>query len=91
MELQHYLSTLRDRWIFALIVAALALFGITRFTTLQGPQCQAASRLVIQTGSATPATEHNLGANFASQQIITAAHGATTPLVLDPVIQGRSR
>lgn len=86
MELQHYLTILRDRWISALVTALLVLGAVVAFTLLQTPEYQATNRVFVQTQAGNSVADLNSGANFASQQITSYADVATTPLVLDPVI-----
>lgn len=87
MELQHYLSILRDRWVSALIAGALVFIAIAGFTLLQTPEYQATNRVFVQTQSGSSVADLSSGVNFASQQITSYADVATTPLVLDPVIE----
>lgn len=87
MELQHYLTILRDRWIPALVTAFLVMGAVAAFTLLQTPQYQATNRVFVQTQAGSTVADLNSGVNFASQQITSYADVATTPLVLDPVIE----
>lgn len=86
VELQNYLSMLRDRWISALFTAVLVFGAVAAFTFLQAPEYQATNRVFVQTQSGSNVADLNSGVNFASQQITSYADVATTPLVLDPVI-----
>lgn len=86
MELQHYLTILRDRWISALVTAFLVLVAVMAFTLLQTPEYQATNRVFVQTQAGSSVADLSSGVNFASQQITSYADVATTPLVLDPVI-----
>ena len=87
MELQQYLTMLRDRWVLALITALLVLAAVAGFTFLQTPQYQATNRVFVQTQAGSSVADLNSGVNFASQQITSYADVATSPLVLDPVIE----
>lgn len=87
VELQNYLSILRDRWIPALIAALLVLGAVVGFTLLQTPTYQAKNRMFVQTQAGGSVTELNSGVIFAQQQITSYADLATTPLVLEPVIE----
>ncbi|MFQ6484502.1 polysaccharide biosynthesis tyrosine autokinase [Brachybacterium epidermidis] len=87
VELQNYLSILRDRWIPALIAALLVLGAVVGFTLLQTPTYQAKNRMFVQTQAGGSVTELNSGVTFARQQITSYADLATTPLVLEPVIE----
>ncbi|MGP5709256.1 polysaccharide biosynthesis tyrosine autokinase [Brachybacterium alimentarium] len=84
--MQNYLSILRDRWISALITAVLVFGAVAGFTFLQTPEYEATNRVFVQTQTGSNMTDLNSGVNFASQQITSYADVATTPLVLDPVI-----
>lgn len=86
MELQHYLTILRDRWISALVTAFLVLGAVVALTLLQTPEYQATNRVFVQTQAGSSVADLSSGVNFASQQITSYADVATTPLVLDPVI-----
>lgn len=87
MELQHYLKILQDRWGLALITAMLMLAAVAGFTFLQTPQYQATNRVFVQTQTGSSVADLNSGVSFASQQIISYADVARSPLVLDPVIE----
>lgn len=86
MELQQYLTILRDRLISALVTAVLVFGAVAGFTFLQTPEYQATNRVFVQTQSGSSVADLNSGASFASQQITSYADVATTPLVLNPVI-----
>ena len=87
VELQNYLSILRDRWIPALIAALLVLGAVAGFTLLQTPTYQATNRMFVQTQASGSVIELNSGVTFAQQQITSYADLATSPLVLEPVIE----
>lgn len=87
MELQHYLTILRDRWISAVVAAAVVLGAVIAFTALQTPEYQSTNRVFVQTQAGSSVADLSSGVNFASQQITSYADVATTPLVLDPVIK----
>jgi capsular exopolysaccharide synthesis family protein len=87
VELQHYLTILRDRWISALVAAVVVLGAVVGFTFLQTPEYQATNRVFVQTQAGSSVADLSSGVNFASQQITSYADVATTPLVLDPVIE----
>lgn len=87
MELQHYLSILRDRWISTVITAALVFSAVAGFTFLQTPEYQATNRVFVQTQAGNSVADLTSGVNFARQQITSYADVATSPLVLDPVIE----
>ncbi|WP_172895755.1 polysaccharide biosynthesis tyrosine autokinase [Brachybacterium vulturis] len=87
MEIQQYLAVLRKRWLSALLTALLILLAAALVTLLQTPRYEATNRLFIQTLTESSIAELNGGVDFASQQITTYADLATSPMVLDPVIE----
>lgn len=87
VELQHYLTILKDRWIAALVAAVVVLAAVIGFTFLQTPEYQATNRVFVQTQAGSSVADLSSGVNFASQQITSYADVAKTPLVLDPVIE----
>lgn len=87
MELQQYLNMLRERWVSALITALLVLGAVATATLLQTPTYQSTNRMFVQTQAGSNIADLNSGVNFAGQQITSYADLATSPLVLDPVIE----
>lgn len=87
MELQNFLTILRERWIPALATAVLVMAAAVALTLLQTPTYQATNRVFVQTQAGNTISDLTSGVNFASQQIITYSDMATSPLVLDPVIE----
>lgn len=86
MDLHDYLEIVRRRWVSATIVAltttALAAVSILVAT----PQFTAKTRLFFAVGETSTVSELAQGSNFAERQMTSYAEVATSPLVLDPVI-----
>lgn len=87
MELHQYLHSLRERWRSGLLVAVLVLAVVIGLTALQTPRYQASNRIFVQALAGDGVSDLNSGVSFASQQISSYADLATTPFVLDPVIE----
>lgn len=87
MELQQYLTILKERWSTAAIAAVLVLAVVSTLTLTRTPTYTATNRVFVQTEAGASVSERSSGVNFASQQIITYADLARTPIVLDPVIE----
>ncbi|MEJ6542244.1 polysaccharide biosynthesis tyrosine autokinase [Brachybacterium paraconglomeratum] len=87
MELQQYLTILKERWSTAAIAAVLVLAVVSTLTLTRTPTYTATNRVFVQTEAGSSVSERSSGVNFASQQIITYADLARTPIVLDPVIE----
>lgn len=87
MELQQYLTIMKERWGTAALVAVLVLAVVAALTLTRAPSYTATNRVFVQTEAGGSVSERSSGVNFASQQIITYADLARTPLVLEPVIE----
>lgn len=87
VELQQYLTILKERWSTAAIAAVLVLAVVSTLTLTRTPTYTATNRVFVQTEAGGSVSERSSGVNFASQQIITYADLAKTPIVLDPVIE----
>lgn len=87
VELQQYLMIMRERWGSALLAALVVLAAVVGYTLMRPPAYEATNRVFVQTDAGGSATDLSSGVNFASQQIISYADLATTPLVLEPVIE----
>lgn len=87
VELQQYLTILKERWSTAAIAAVLVLAVVSTLTLTRTPTYTATNRVFVQTEAGASVSERSSGVNFASQQIITYADLARTPIVLDPVIE----
>ena len=87
MELRDYLHILRKNW---LIILALTLVGIgsaAAYSLTRTPLYESQSSVFVstQTGSGT-VSELTQGSNFSLDRVPTYVLVATSPLVLDPVI-----
>src|SRR5690625_3217245 len=87
VELHQYLSSIRERWLSGLLVAFLVLVVVMGITALQTPRFEATNRIFVQARAGDGVVDLNGGGSFASQQISSYADLATTPYVLDPVIE----
>lgn len=86
MELSDYIQVIRRRWriIAATFLVTLALAA--GFTALTTPQYSASAELYVSTASTEGVTDLAQGSTFTQRQVTTYADVATTPYVLDPVI-----
>lgn len=87
MELHHYLLNLRERWRSGLVAALIVILAVAGLTALQSPVYRATSQVFVQARTGNGVEDLNSGASFASQQIMSYAELATTPYVLDEVIE----
>ena len=86
MEIHQYLLNLRERWRSGLVAALIVLLMVAGFTALQTPSYRATNQVFVQALPGEGVTDLNSGASFAAQQIASYAELATTPYVLDQVI-----
>jgi len=86
VELHHYLLNLRERWRSGLVAALIVALAVAGLTALQAPTYRATSQVFVQARTGNGVADLNSGASFASQQIMSYAELATTPYVLDEVI-----
>ena len=86
MELRDYLDILRRRWVTAVAVAVAVLTATTVLTLLLPQKFTATNRLFFSVQSAATGSDLAQGSTFASNQIASYAEVATSPIVLDPVI-----
>ena len=86
MELHHYLLNLRERWRSGLVAALIVALAVAGLTALQTPVYRATNQVFVQARSGAGVADLNSGASFAQQQIMSYSELATTPYVLDEVI-----
>jgi len=86
VELHDYLDVLRRRWITVTIVALITIAAAAAATLAMTPKYTATTRLFFAVEGSKTATDLAQGSSFAEKQIASYAQVATSPLVLDPVI-----
>jgi succinoglycan biosynthesis transport protein ExoP len=87
MDLRGYLKVLQRRWI-SILVITLATLAVTALVTfLLTPKYTASTRLFFGVQAAQSGSDLAQGSTFAEDQLTSYAQVATTPLVLQPVIQ----
>ena len=86
MELHHYLLNLRERWRSGLVAALIVALAVAGLTALQTPVYRATNQVFVQARTGAGVADLNSGASFAQQQIMSYSELATTPYVLDEVI-----
>ena len=87
MELRDYVDIARRRWLIVLIVALATLALAAGVTLMMTPRYTATTRLFVGVQGTGSAVELAQGSTFAEAQMTSYAEVATSPLVLDPVIQ----
>lgn len=87
VELQQYVTILRERWISAVMTAALVISAVGLATMLATPVYESTTRLFVQTRTSSDIGDLNSGMDYASQRLYTYTDLATSPLVLDRVVE----
>lgn len=87
MEFTDYIRVVRRRWRTIVATFLLVVAIAAAFTALVEPQYRAQAELYVSTVSAESPTDLAQGSNFTQRQVATYADVATTPYVLDPVIE----
>ena len=87
VELRDYLEIVRRRWISAAVVALVILAGVSGATLLMTPKYTATTRLFFAVEGSGSVTDLSQGSTFAEKQMTSYAQVATSPLVLEPVIE----
>ncbi len=86
MELRDYVAVLRKYWISIASVALIGVAGAAIVTMATPPTYTARSAVFISVRGGDSAGELLQGANYATNQVRSYAQVATTPTVLQPVI-----
>jgi polysaccharide biosynthesis transport protein len=86
VETREYLNILRRRWLLVLIVALTAL-AATSLLTLAMPKKYTATTSLFFAVAGSSVSDLAQGSDFAAQQMSSYAKVATSPLVLEPVVQ----
>lgn len=88
MDLHDYLDVLRRRWVTVTIVTLATIAAAAAATLAMTTQYTATTRLffAVETSEKATATDLAQGSSFAEKQMTSYAEVATSPKVLDPVI-----
>ena len=86
MELREYLHILRKRWLTVVAVGAAVVAAAVGITLLATPQYQATTRLFFAVPTGSSVTDLAQGSTFTERQMSSYAEVATSPLVLEPVV-----
>src|SRR4051812_4142094 len=86
MDLRGYLKVLQRRWISILVITLATLAVTASITFLLTPKYTASTRLFFGVQAAQSGSDLAQGSTFAEAQLTSYAQVATSPLVLQPVI-----
>lgn len=86
MDLRGYLKVLQRRWISILVITLATVAVAAGATFALTPQYTASTRLFFGVQGATSGSDLAQGSTFAENQLTSYAQVATSPLVLQPVI-----
>ncbi|GAB3259723.1 tyrosine-protein kinase domain-containing protein [Arthrobacter pigmenti] len=86
MELQDYLRVFRQRWLSIVVFAVGGLLVAGAYTFLQTPQYEARTQLFVSVGGSNSAADAVQGSSFADARLSSYVTLATSPTVLEAVI-----
>jgi polysaccharide biosynthesis transport protein len=86
MELNGILRVLRKRWLSVLVTLVVAVLLAVAVTAVMPARYTATAKMFFSARSGQSITELNEGTTFAASQMSSLADIATSPLVLEPVI-----
>lgn len=86
MDLRGYLKVLQRRWISILVIMLATLAVTAAVTFLLTPKYTSSTRLFFGVQAAQSGSDLAQGSTFAENQLTSYAQVATSPLVLQPVI-----
>ena len=89
MELRDYLSILRKYWVSIVLFMLAGLALAAGASLLMSPTYTAQTAVFVSVRGGDTAGELQAGANYASTQVRSYAQVATSPLVLQPVIDAK--
>jgi len=87
MELADYVLLLRKRWVSVVVVAALGLVLAGAYSLLATPSYAARSQVYVSVQGSDTTTDLLQGSNFTVRQVKSYVELATSPRVLDPVVE----
>ncbi|HZA06028.1 MAG TPA: polysaccharide biosynthesis tyrosine autokinase [Propionibacteriaceae bacterium] len=87
MDLHDYLEVLRRRWVSVTIVALATIAVAAAATLAMTTKYTATTRLFFAVQGSKTTTDLAQGSSFAEKQMTSYAEAATSPLVLNPVIE----
>lgn len=86
MDLRDYLAVLRAQWLLILAAVVLGLGGALVATAVATPQYEASTQLFVSTQGGTNSSDLAQGNSFSQQRVKSYSDIATSPIVLQPVI-----
>ncbi|MGC5614952.1 polysaccharide biosynthesis tyrosine autokinase [Georgenia sp. Z1491] len=87
MELTDYVAVLRRRWPIVLVVTLLCLAASLAASLLATPRYTTSSEVFFAVQGGDSVSDLAQGSTFAQRQMTSFAEVATSPLVLEPVIE----
>lgn len=87
MDLQDYFAVLRRRWMTLIIILLATIATAAGLTLAMTTKYTATTRLFFAVEGSESLTDMAQGSSFAEKQMTSYAEVATSPLVLEPVIE----
>ena len=87
MELRDYFTILRERWVVVLVCTLIGTLGAGLLTLVTAPTYQATSQIYVSVQTQDGSTQNLAqGSSFSQSQVVGFADLATSPLVLQPIV-----
>lgn len=87
MELRDYLRVLRGSWALITLLTLLGVGAAAVYSIAATPKYSSSAKVFVSTSGGSSVSELQQGNTFTQQRVKTYADLATTPIVLDPVIE----
>lgn len=86
MELSEYIRILRDRWVSIVAITLIGLAAAGAFSILQTPKYDAKTQVFVSVKSTDSPSDLIQGSSFSEKRVTSYVNLATSPRVLQPVI-----
>lgn len=86
VQLNELIGVLRKRWLSAMLVTLAVMATAVAATLMVEPLYSSSARIFFSVQGGSTISDLNQGSNFAENQMASYAEVATSPLVLEPVI-----
>jgi len=87
VELNEYINILHKRWLSVAMIALATLAATAAVTLLMTPKYSASNRMFFSVQAGDSVSDLAQGSTFTEKQMTSYAEVATSPLVIEPVIE----
>lgn len=86
MEFRDYVRAIRKGWVFIVVFTLLGVAAAAALSIVRTPEYQSTAKVFVSVQDTSSLSELTIGNNFLRTQVQSYADVATTPIVLQPVI-----